>query len=38
MTVPVLEQDIPRPKDVGVLGMEVYFPYRVSVQTRLKTC
>lgn len=23
------EQTIPRPKDVGILAMEVYFPHRV---------
>ncbi|KAL1678936.1 hydroxymethylglutaryl-coenzyme A synthase C terminal-domain-containing protein [Schizophyllum commune] len=36
MTVPVLEQDIPRPKDVGVLGMEVYFPYRCISEAELE--
>jgi hydroxymethylglutaryl-CoA synthase len=33
MTVPIitstLDTELPRPKDVGVLAMEVYFPRRV---------
>lgn len=26
----VVDVDMPRPRDVGILAMEVYFPYRVS--------
>lgn len=26
---PVVEYELPRPKDVGVLAIEVYFPRRV---------
>jgi hydroxymethylglutaryl-CoA synthase len=33
MTVPInapaIDTELPRPKDVGVLAMEVYFPRRV---------
>ena len=25
------EQEMPRPKDVGILAMEVYFPHRVCI-------
>lgn len=30
VTPNVASAELPRPKDVGVLGMEVYFPRRVS--------
>jgi len=29
MTTPSTDSEAPRPKDVGVLAMEVYFPRRV---------
>ena len=29
MTIPAVDIEVPRPKDVGVLAMEVYFPRRV---------
>ena len=29
MTAPSVDMEIPRPKDVGVLAMDVYFPRRV---------
>ncbi|KAJ3717970.1 hydroxymethylglutaryl-coenzyme A synthase C terminal-domain-containing protein [Lentinula raphanica] len=38
MTIPVapLEVEIPRPKDVGILGMEVYFPLRCISESDLE--
>lgn len=30
-----LDVEVPRPKDVGVLAMEMYFPRRVSVRCSL---
>jgi hypothetical protein len=29
INVPAIDTELPRPKDVGVLAMEVYFPRRV---------
>jgi hydroxymethylglutaryl-CoA synthase len=29
ITTPSVDSEVPRPKDVGVLAMEVYFPRRV---------
>ena len=28
-TTPIIDNQLPRPKDVGILAMEVYFPRRV---------
>lgn len=37
MTIPLtaVDVDAPRPKDVGVLAVEVYFPRRVRVHVPL---
>lgn len=42
MTIPIVSAhvpntNIPRPKDVGVLAMEVYFPRRVRVEAATVT-
>ncbi len=29
LTTPSVDAELPRPKDVGVLAMDVYFPRRV---------
>ncbi|KIY49939.1 hydroxymethylglutaryl-CoA synthase [Fistulina hepatica ATCC 64428] len=36
MTVAILDQDIPRPKDVGLLAMETYFPHRCVSEADLE--
>ena len=39
MTIPLtaVDVDAPRPKDVGVLAVEVYFPRRVRVHVPLSS-
>ncbi|PPQ63098.1 hypothetical protein CVT24_005809 [Panaeolus cyanescens] len=36
MTIPTIDNEIPRPKDVGVLAVEVYFPRRCVSETELE--
>ncbi|KAF8902340.1 hydroxymethylglutaryl-coenzyme A synthase C terminal-domain-containing protein [Gymnopilus junonius] len=36
MTIPVVDAEVPRPKDVGVLAMEVYFPRRCISESALE--
>ncbi|KAL1699786.1 hydroxymethylglutaryl-coenzyme A synthase N terminal-domain-containing protein [Schizophyllum commune] len=36
MTTATFEQDIPRPKNVGILAIEVYFPYRCVSEAELE--
>ncbi len=37
LTSAVVDIDAPRPKDVGVLAMEVYFPRRVRIHVPLSS-